>query len=180
MLFRSNRSRLRSLYERRPSSKPAFFDRKFPGTYNARRDNLEGFWKDLFGFRQGIMIVNAFFENVSKHTLEGRVPSSDEEEQNVVIEFRPESRQEMLVACLWSRWQEGNEVLYSFAATSLRLKWRLQDTTAVLFPSRKITSMRGSIPIQRIWKRNMRFWTIGRGRIMSIDCPPDPAQFNSA
>lgn len=103
-------------YQCRPTGKPAFFDRKFPGTYNARRDNLEGFWKDLFGYRHGIMIVNAFFENVSKHNLEGRALSPEEKEENVVLEFRPEPKQEMLVACLWSRWQEGNEVLFSFAA----------------------------------------------------------------
>ena len=37
-------------YQCRPAGKPAFYDAKFPGTYNARRDNLEGgFWKSLFG-----------------------------------------------------------------------------------------------------------------------------------
>lgn len=30
------------------------------GPYNARRDNMEGFWKDLFGLSHGIMVVNAF------------------------------------------------------------------------------------------------------------------------
>ena len=33
-------------YQCRLPGKPAFYDTKFPGTYNARRDNLEGFWKD--------------------------------------------------------------------------------------------------------------------------------------
>ena len=32
-------------YQCRPGGKPAFYDVKYPGTYNARRDNLEGFWK---------------------------------------------------------------------------------------------------------------------------------------
>jgi hypothetical protein len=36
-------------YQCRPAGKPAFYDTKYPGTYNARRDNLEGFWKGLFG-----------------------------------------------------------------------------------------------------------------------------------
>jgi hypothetical protein len=36
-------------YQCRPAGKPKFYDTKFPGTYNARRDNLEGFWKGLFG-----------------------------------------------------------------------------------------------------------------------------------
>ena len=30
-------------YQCRLAGKPAFYDVKFPGTYNARRDNLEGF-----------------------------------------------------------------------------------------------------------------------------------------
>jgi hypothetical protein len=30
-------------YGCRPAGKPAFYDTKYPGTYNARRDNLEGF-----------------------------------------------------------------------------------------------------------------------------------------
>ena len=35
----------------RPAGKPAFYDRKFPGLYNARRDNLEKFWSEQFGHR---------------------------------------------------------------------------------------------------------------------------------
>ncbi len=37
-------------------------------------------------------------------------------EANVVLEFRPQPKQEMLVACLWSHWEEGEEELNSFAA----------------------------------------------------------------
>jgi putative SOS response-associated peptidase YedK len=104
-------------YQCRPEGKPAFYDTKFPGTYNARRDNLEGFWKDLFGYSHGIMVVNAFFENVSRHKVEGRELAEGEKEANVVLEFRPESTQDMLVACLWSRWQApGQAELLSFAA----------------------------------------------------------------
>jgi putative SOS response-associated peptidase YedK len=104
-------------YQCRPAGKPAFYDTKFPGTYNARRDNLEGFWKDLFGFSHGLIVVNEFFENVSKHRVEGRELAPGEKEENVVLEFWPESRQEMLVACLWSRWSSpGEPDLLSFAA----------------------------------------------------------------
>lgn len=94
-------------YQCRPAGKPAFYDTKFPGTYNARRDNLEGgFWKGLFGHSHGLMIVNAFFENVARDGA------------NVVLEFRPRPTQEMLVACLWSRWSAPGEpeLLFSFAA----------------------------------------------------------------
>ncbi|CAN7388385.1 SOS response-associated peptidase family protein [Variovorax sp. LjRoot84] len=92
-------------YQCRPAGKPAFYDSKFPGTYNARRDNLEGFWKEFFGFSHGLLVVNAFYENVQQG---GR---------NVVLEFRPQPEQDMLVACVWSRWSGPGEAdLLSFAA----------------------------------------------------------------
>lgn len=92
-------------YQCRPAGKPAFYDTKYPGTYNARRDNLEGFWKDLFGFSHGILVANAFYEHV------------DQGGKDVVLEFRPRAQQDMLVACLWSRWSEpGQPELLSFAA----------------------------------------------------------------
>ncbi len=92
-------------YQCRPAGKPAFYDSKFPGTYNARRDSLRGFWRGLYGHSHGIMVVNAFYENVNR------------EGTNVVLEFNPRPQQDMLVACLWSRWTglDGEELL-SFAA----------------------------------------------------------------
>lgn len=104
-------------YQCRPEGKPVFYDSKFPGTYNARRDSLGGFWKDLFGYSHGIMVVNAFFENVSLHRMEGRELADTEEVQNRVLEFKPTPTQDMLVACLWSRWRSpGEPDLFSFAA----------------------------------------------------------------
>lgn len=104
-------------YQCRPEGKPLFYDTKFPGTYNARRDSLGGFWKDLFGFSHGIMVVNAFFENVSLHRMEGRELAETEEVQNRVLEFKPTPTQDMLVACLWSKWSSpGHPDLLSFAA----------------------------------------------------------------
>lgn len=91
-------------YQCRPAGKPAFYDRKFPGTYNARRDNLEGFWKAQFGHTHGAMLVDRFFENVQR---DGR---------NVVLEFEPDDRAPMIVACLWSRWTGPEGELLSFAA----------------------------------------------------------------
>ena len=104
-------------YQCRLSGKPAFYDSKYPGCYNARRDNLEGFWKELFGASHGLMVVNAFFENVSRHSVEGRTLAAGEKEENVVLEFRPTPTQDMLVACVWSHWQGAGEAdLWSFAA----------------------------------------------------------------
>ena len=101
----------------RPAGRPASHDRRYPGCYNARRDNLEGFWKDQFAHTHAVMIVDAFYENVSRHRLEGRELTAGEAEQNVVIEFRADHGQPMYVACLWSRWTgaDGAELL-SFAA----------------------------------------------------------------
>jgi len=95
-------------YQCRVQGTPAFFDAKYPGTYNARRSSLEGFWKKLFGVHHGIMLVDTFYENV-----EG--PDG----KNKVIQFTPRDRETMLVACLWSHWTDpaGNEPdLLSFAA----------------------------------------------------------------
>jgi putative SOS response-associated peptidase YedK len=104
-------------YQCRPAGKPAFYDSKFPGTYNARRDNLEGFWKGQFGVTHGLVIMNAFYENVNRHRAEGRELREGEEVENLVLKFEPQPRQDMLVACLWSRWTApGEPELLSFAA----------------------------------------------------------------
>ena len=104
-------------YQCRPAGKPAFYDTKYPGTYNARRNNLEGFWKGLFGCTHGIVVINAFYENVNRHRAEGRGIGTDEAVENVVLEFKPRPSQDMLVACLWSRWTApGQPDLLSFAA----------------------------------------------------------------
>ena len=93
-------------------------ERKYPGTYNARRDKLETSWKPLFGHRHGIMIVTRFYENVPRHKMEGRALAPDEKPENVVLEFDPQPPQEMLVACLWNLSPDGEDGadLFSFAA----------------------------------------------------------------
>ena len=104
-------------YQCRPACKPAFYDDKYPGTYNDRMDNLDRFWKFQFGYTHGIIILDSFFENVSRHKMEGRELAAGEEEQNVILEFRPNPTQDMLVACLWSHWTgAGDPDLLSFAA----------------------------------------------------------------
>ncbi|CAB3741983.1 SOS response-associated peptidase family protein [Paraburkholderia rhynchosiae] len=104
-------------YQCRIAGKPATHDAKFPGAYNARRDSLEAFWRPLFGYSHGVLVVNAFYENVSKAKMEGRVLADGEEDENVVLEFRPRPPHDMLVACLWSHWSApGEPDLLSFAA----------------------------------------------------------------
>lgn len=97
-------------YQCRPEGKPASFDTKFPGTYNARRENLEGFWREQFGYSHGILAINAFYEHVE-------LKKADGDAEKVILEFNPRPQQVMLVACLWSRCSApGEEDLLSFAA----------------------------------------------------------------
>ena len=104
-------------YQCRPAGKPALYDQRYPGTYNARRDNLEGFWKGQFGVSHGLMVVTSFFENVNRHRAEGRALSEGEQPENLVLRFDPAGGEPMLVACLWSRWAgPDGEGLLSFAA----------------------------------------------------------------
>lgn len=104
-------------YQCRPAGKPAFYDQKYPGTYNARRDNLRGFWRGQSGHTQGLMIVQAFYEHVARHQVEGRALAPGESPESVILEFRPQTGENMRVACLWSRWQAPGEAdLLSFAA----------------------------------------------------------------
>ncbi len=104
-------------YQCRPAGRPVSYDVEYPGTYNARRDNLEKFWRGHFGYTHGIMIVNAFYENVKRHDMEHRELAPGEKPENVVLEFKPNPPQDMLVACLWSHWQKAGEPdLLSFAA----------------------------------------------------------------
>ena len=104
-------------YQCRPCGKPAVYDRKYPGTYNARRDNLEGFWRGQFGLTHGIVLASAFYEHVARHAAEGRELKEGEAEESIVLEFRPRPQHDMLVACLWSKWSApGEPDLLSFAA----------------------------------------------------------------
>lgn len=92
-------------YHCRPAGQPPEIDRKFPGLYNARRDNLQKFWGNEFAHSHALMLVHSFFENVER---EGR---------NEVLHFLPRPAGVMFIACLYSRWkdQNGRELL-SFAA----------------------------------------------------------------
>jgi putative SOS response-associated peptidase YedK len=94
-------------YHLRQNGKPAFTDQKFPGLYNARRDNLERFWRNEFGRTHALMVVHSFYENVER------------DHENVVLHFTPRPAYQMLVACLYAEWtdpQEGR--LLSFAAVT--------------------------------------------------------------
>jgi putative SOS response-associated peptidase YedK len=104
-------------YHCRPAGKPAYLDRQFPGLYNARRDNLEKFWSEQFGSHHAILVVESFYENVKRHTMERRQLAAGETEENIVLQFKPEPAQTLYVACLWSNWTDPKEQgLRGFAA----------------------------------------------------------------
>lgn len=95
-------------YQCRLAGKPASYDRQYPGTYNARRDNLQGFWRAQFGVTHGVLVARRFYENVQ--TPDGR---------NQILEFTPRDGEPLLIACLWSSWHDPTGQLpdlCSFAA----------------------------------------------------------------
>lgn len=103
-------------YHCRPAGKPEFYDRKFSGCYNARRDNLTGFWSGQFAKSHAAIEMTGFYENVSRHRFERRELRDGEKEENVVLRFTPTPPAPMIVACLWSLWTKpGSQDLRSFA-----------------------------------------------------------------
>jgi putative SOS response-associated peptidase YedK len=82
-------------------------ERKYPGTYNARRDRLESSWRGVFGLTHGVVLAKAFYEHVQR------------DGQDQVLEFSPSDGRDMIAACLFTRstGRDGAE-LYSFAAVT--------------------------------------------------------------
>ncbi|MFN4160752.1 MAG: SOS response-associated peptidase family protein [Stenotrophomonas sp.] len=103
-------------YQCRLPDKPARNDTLYPGTYNARRDSLESYWKSAFGHRHGVVVVQSFYEHVPRHALEQRALAPGEKPGNVILEFRPQPPRDLLIACLWSEWEGPEGRLLSFAA----------------------------------------------------------------
>jgi putative SOS response-associated peptidase YedK len=100
----------------RPEGAKPSFDAEFSGCFNARRDNLEKFWRKQFGFTHGVVVLNAFYENVNKHKREHRELEPGEKLENLILKFEPNTHQDMLAACIWSRWKgAAGEELLSFA-----------------------------------------------------------------
>jgi len=92
-------------YHCRQQGKPAAIDRERDGLYNARRDNIDRFWRKEFGQTHALWVVSSFFENVQR------------DGKNAVLRFDPTPAQDMLIACVYSRWTgPAGETLLSFAA----------------------------------------------------------------
>jgi len=85
--------RLARYHLRRPGDAPSE-DREKPGLYNARRDNLERYWRKQFGATHGLMLMWSFFEWVDR-------PDGTK----VELHFTPQAGQLMYVPCLYAEWQ---------------------------------------------------------------------------
>ena len=104
-------------YACRLAGKPADYDKRFPGTYNARRDSLDDYWSRIYGRHHAVIVISGFYENVPLHLYEHRELALDEKQKNLVLEYDPRPAADMLVACVWDRWTKSGEPdLYSFAA----------------------------------------------------------------
>lgn len=88
-------------------------EKKYDGTYCARIDNLEGAWRKLFGRQHGVIVARKFYENVAKHDMEHRELRAGETKENVRLEFKPSTGEDMYIACLWSQYRtdDGEELL---------------------------------------------------------------------
>ncbi len=104
-------------YACRLGDKPADYDKRFPGTYNVRRDSLDEYWSQVYGRHHAVLVISGFYENVPLHLYEHRELADDEKQKNLVLEFDPQPAADMLIACVWDRWKKpGEPDLYSFAA----------------------------------------------------------------
>jgi putative SOS response-associated peptidase YedK len=93
-------------YHCRKPGEHAGVDRQLPGLYNARRDSLGKYWKELFAQNHAVMLTESFFENVER------------DGKNIVLHFNPKPAGTMIIACLYSEWRDrqGGSPLLSFAA----------------------------------------------------------------
>lgn len=90
-------------------------ERKYPGTYNARRDSLDKSWGKHWGHKHAVIVISSFYEHVWRHHAEGRALAPGEQEEDVVIQFKPQPSHDMVLACLYSDWSGDDEELLSFA-----------------------------------------------------------------
>jgi hypothetical protein len=60
---------------------------RYPGTYNARRDNPDVFRKEIYGRNHALMVVSGLYENVPRHLYERRELKPDEKASNMVLQF---------------------------------------------------------------------------------------------
>ena len=73
--------------------------------------------KQICRIVQGPVSAEVVATDAAAMIREGRELAAGEEVENLVLEFRPRPTQDMLIACLWSKWTGTGEAdLLSFAA----------------------------------------------------------------
>ena len=123
---------------------------KSPGTYNARRDNLEGFWKELFGYSRGIAVSMRSSRTSTSIGPKDVSCGEGEDVKNLILEFRPGPTQDMLVACLWSRWTlPGASDRRS--ATPSRPRWPSRSAKSVHRRHRRSPTRSSRSPVAGWW-----------------------------
>ena len=147
--------------------------RSIPGTYNARRDNLGGFWKDQFGHSHGIMVVNAFFENVSLHNdaATRTRPRREGTKRRPGIQAAPDDRTCWSRACGRTGRQGGRAGPASFAAITdeppAEIAAAGHDRCIIPIKPENVDAWLN--PDQATWPRCTRSSMIARGRTTSTD-----------
>lgn len=100
----------------RPPQVSPSFDTEFEGTYNARRNKLKGFWRELYQRNRAVVVLTDFYEHVPLHLAQGRDLGPGELVKDAVVEFQPKPEQFLYAACLWAHWKgDGHPDLLSFA-----------------------------------------------------------------
>lgn len=156
-------------YRCRPWNMPESFDTEYPGCYNARRDSLKGFWRDLYGSHHGVVILSAFYEHVPRHLAEGRPPDE------APVPPRWSSGRTSHKTCLQPASGPGGRGLASRTWCPLRSSRRIHHrrsppwgTTGASVRSGPRTLTPGCSRRARTWRLRTPFSTAGYGRTMRI------------
>jgi hypothetical protein len=80
-------------------------DRNLNAAHVARRDSLEGTWREEFGRHHGVIAVESMFEPVVEHRLEQRALATGQGLATVDHELRSDQAQTLFPPCIWSHWE---------------------------------------------------------------------------
>jgi putative SOS response-associated peptidase YedK len=95
-------------YHCRQADKLPAIDYQKKGLYNARRDNIDRWWRNEFMHTHGVMFVREFYESVER-------PDGTKFE----IHFKPNPYELMRIACVYAVWTgQAGEKLLSYAAVT--------------------------------------------------------------
>jgi putative SOS response-associated peptidase YedK len=106
-------------FQCRREGTPSFYDRLYPDSYAARRDELEHAWSGQFGHRHALLAVSSFSDMARGPAPDERAAAENPSDQQRLLQFRPEPAQDLWLACLWSPWSgKGEADVQSFAVVT--------------------------------------------------------------